>query len=671
MTYQRLVRPDHSQPNPMRKPLQSTAVQSPPTADPASKTQRHQDFSLIPTDSTETTVVQPKLEIAAVGSQAEQEADRVADHVIDQIHAPQPAPQVQPPDIKQVATQQPQLQADTQPPTEALEPEIARSSSQGHPLADSIRKPMEQAFRADFSQVNVHTDAESDRLNRSIHAKAFTTGHDIFFRQGNYRPNNRQGQSLIAHELTHVIQQRRSSAPVVQRAYELSNSSTRSSDIKHEEDHRAKKVEVINLQGTPLGAAANSPSVAPFGWNELWNAGHTLGNRQGHSSHYNAVRMHLWNGRLGGPGNEKWNLAPGPAKINSQMSAGPETAAKNLAEAGYKIWLRTEVKYQSNSTTATDFTAVVPHRIDMAWGVMGQSGTTWGADIPLPVAPLGTTEAQQYKDWDKTKATDLITQLQSVSDQVRAQVYDLVSHDDLKVAILKAFPSIYFSMEDRAKGEVLKNTSNVNSLATFVITYLGLTDPDSIALEVLIPLTLANDSSKLQDFFAALDSSVQRKLLIRYHNELLPYLGPIALRWSQTDFLIFGYNSLAMQKTILDSLNQSGLESLLGKESKPTIVQVLVTYAGQSATGDLDAQNTFIQSQTNIPQKWKTAYQQWIGGRKMAAAYNANRSRRTAKPTAKPKDPLSLPPAIKKTSHTIKKKVSTQSRVKKIAKKKK
>ncbi|WP_287359229.1 DUF4157 domain-containing protein, partial [Moorena sp. SIO3B2] len=53
----------------------------------------------------------------------------------------------------------------------------------------------------------VHNDAQSDQLNQSIQARAFTTGKDIFFRQGEYNPGSRGGQELIAHELTHVVQQ--------------------------------------------------------------------------------------------------------------------------------------------------------------------------------------------------------------------------------------------------------------------------------------------------------------------------------------------------------------------------------------------------------------------------------------------------------------------------------
>jgi len=89
-----------------------------------------------------------------------------------------------------------------------LESAIQQSRGGGQPLADSIREPMEQAFGGvDFSGVNVHTDGRSDQLNRSLQAKAFTTGQNVFFRQGAYESGARGGQKLLAHELTHVVQQ--------------------------------------------------------------------------------------------------------------------------------------------------------------------------------------------------------------------------------------------------------------------------------------------------------------------------------------------------------------------------------------------------------------------------------------------------------------------------------
>ncbi|MFP4103358.1 eCIS core domain-containing protein, partial [Coleofasciculus sp.] len=91
--------------------------------------------------------------------------------------------------------------------TPELEESIQRAKGSGQPLSENIRQPMEQAFGTDFSGVKVHTDTQSDQLNQSIQAKAFTTGENIFFKQGEYNPGSKGGQELLAHELTHVVQQ--------------------------------------------------------------------------------------------------------------------------------------------------------------------------------------------------------------------------------------------------------------------------------------------------------------------------------------------------------------------------------------------------------------------------------------------------------------------------------
>ena len=88
-----------------------------------------------------------------------------------------------------------------------LESAINRKRGSGQTLDEGLQRSMGQAMGVDFSRVRVHTDKQSDQLNQSIQAKAFTTGHDMFFRQGAYEPKSRAGQGLIAHELTHVVQQ--------------------------------------------------------------------------------------------------------------------------------------------------------------------------------------------------------------------------------------------------------------------------------------------------------------------------------------------------------------------------------------------------------------------------------------------------------------------------------
>jgi hypothetical protein len=84
---------------------------------------------------------------------------------------------------------------------------INRARSGGQPLDAGVQEQMSATMGHDFSGVRVHTGGESDALNQQLGAKAFTTGRDVFFRDGEYNPNSSNGQELIAHELTHVAQQ--------------------------------------------------------------------------------------------------------------------------------------------------------------------------------------------------------------------------------------------------------------------------------------------------------------------------------------------------------------------------------------------------------------------------------------------------------------------------------
>ncbi|RPI31617.1 MAG: DUF4157 domain-containing protein [Chloroflexota bacterium] len=77
----------------------------------------------------------------------------------------------------------------------------------GQPLDDSVRTGMESAFGTDFSGVRVHDSSEDSNLSRDLGAKAFTVGQDIFFNEGEYQPQSSGGQQLLAHEMTHVVQQ--------------------------------------------------------------------------------------------------------------------------------------------------------------------------------------------------------------------------------------------------------------------------------------------------------------------------------------------------------------------------------------------------------------------------------------------------------------------------------
>lgn len=159
--------------------------------------------------------LQAKLTVGAVDDKYEREADRVATQVVDQIYAVgmgqplilQSEEQIsRKPEMRWLPEVQRSLLAGGEASSD-LESAINRSRGSGQPLDTGLQQSMGQAMGTNFSQVRVHTGAQADALNQSIHAKAFTTGQDVFFRQGEYQPGSRKGQELIAHELTHVVQQ--------------------------------------------------------------------------------------------------------------------------------------------------------------------------------------------------------------------------------------------------------------------------------------------------------------------------------------------------------------------------------------------------------------------------------------------------------------------------------
>ncbi len=80
-------------------------------------------------------------------------------------------------------------------------------ASRGVPIARDVRRDMESAFGTDFGHVRIHTGARADQLSSELGARAFTLGSDVFFRGGEYQPRSGSGREVLAHELTHTIQQ--------------------------------------------------------------------------------------------------------------------------------------------------------------------------------------------------------------------------------------------------------------------------------------------------------------------------------------------------------------------------------------------------------------------------------------------------------------------------------
>gem|GEM_PF-4365414 len=88
-----------------------------------------------------------------------------------------------------------------------FESQLSSSRGGGTPMASGTQSEMEGHFDSDFSGVRVHTDANAVQMSQDIGARAFTHGSDIYFNQGEYSPDTSSGKHLLAHELTHTVQQ--------------------------------------------------------------------------------------------------------------------------------------------------------------------------------------------------------------------------------------------------------------------------------------------------------------------------------------------------------------------------------------------------------------------------------------------------------------------------------
>jgi hypothetical protein len=165
--------------------------------------------------------LQSALKVSSPSDPAEKEAESTAKKIA---RMPAPEPSVRPPlqspyiarfrnaaaTIARKAEGMPNVSSN-------VAAEISASTASGSPLPASVRRFMEPRFRTDFGNVRVHTNERSARLNRQLNAQAFTVGNQIFFGRDRFRPETQEGRGLVAHELTHTIQQ----GAVVQRSAEV------------------------------------------------------------------------------------------------------------------------------------------------------------------------------------------------------------------------------------------------------------------------------------------------------------------------------------------------------------------------------------------------------------------------------------------------------------------
>lgn len=185
-------------------------------------------------------VIQAKLNVSRPGDTYEQEADRVADQVMRMpepaafggaTSAPQPPPTIQRMCASCEEEVQPKaIDESASVADQGLESRVNSIKNGGEPISSSVRGFFEPRFGYDFQQVRVHTDGAASEMAHEARASAFTVGRDIVFGKGSYAPETESGKNLLAHELTHVVQQgyasttsgaaplSRASAPILSRA---------------------------------------------------------------------------------------------------------------------------------------------------------------------------------------------------------------------------------------------------------------------------------------------------------------------------------------------------------------------------------------------------------------------------------------------------------------------
>lgn len=153
--------------------------------------------------------IQTKLAIGQPGDKYEQEADLMADKVVQKLENPSPSKNGS-------VMRKPIFESenDSMIQTKSIENQLKASKGRGKPMAKGVRSNMESAFGADFSNVKVHTDNASIQMNQDLNSKAFTNASHVYFNSGEYNTSSKAGKRLLAHELTHVIQQRKGNSIV-------------------------------------------------------------------------------------------------------------------------------------------------------------------------------------------------------------------------------------------------------------------------------------------------------------------------------------------------------------------------------------------------------------------------------------------------------------------------
>jgi peptidoglycan hydrolase-like protein with peptidoglycan-binding domain len=153
--------------------------------------------------------IQRSLTVNEPGDSFEQEADRVADHVVNapsSAGASPPAIQRMCPDCEEEELNRKESGEGSQIGSSAAA-KVNSVTGSGHPLSKSELGFFEPRFNRSLDHVRIHTDSQAAEAASAVNARAYTRGEDIVFGTGEYQPETTEGKRLLAHEITHTIQQ--------------------------------------------------------------------------------------------------------------------------------------------------------------------------------------------------------------------------------------------------------------------------------------------------------------------------------------------------------------------------------------------------------------------------------------------------------------------------------
>jgi uncharacterized protein DUF4157 len=316
-----------------------------------------QTHSPLASATTPRPVIQAKLMVGPAADHYEQEADRIARKVTSDSASESGAESIQRQTDEEEAVQrkpladsitplvQRQPEKEDEEPVQAkrdgspegfvadgqLESRLQANRGNGSPLPEPLRLQMESRFGADFSRVRVHTDTDAADMNREVRAKAFTHGRDIFFKPDAYDPGSQQGKQLLAHELTHVVQQGGAAINSAEVRRKVSVSQSSADTLQRADDDDLAPA----IFGLPLAApAAPVAAAAPPRPSLLSRIGSGLrwlgrGIGSGASSLVSGIGSGLsWAGR---------GIASGASSLASGIGSGLSWAGRGIASGASSL----------------------------------------------------------------------------------------------------------------------------------------------------------------------------------------------------------------------------------------------------------------------------------------------------------------------------------------------